>query len=114
MLHHVCHLEMVGQRVKIKDKDGEMRLVESYSGRYCPRCKDQKLKGGCCVHRDYNAAYNICSLTENLLSGDSPLGTFGGESIRSFSLFFPWRVPAAIVRMTPSHEYLTNITWDTH
>ncbi|KDD73903.1 hypothetical protein H632_c1744p0, partial [Helicosporidium sp. ATCC 50920] len=40
MLYHVCNMKMVGQRVKIKDRDGKMQLQESYSGRYCKYCED--------------------------------------------------------------------------
>ncbi|KDD72596.1 hypothetical protein H632_c3145p0 [Helicosporidium sp. ATCC 50920] len=95
---------MVGQRVKIKDKDGVMQLRESYSGRYCPRCKDQKLKGGCCVNRGYHAAYNMCSLTDCSLASP-PLELSEGSPSEVLHCFFPGRVPAAIVRMASSHEY---------
>ncbi|KDD76634.1 hypothetical protein H632_c154p2, partial [Helicosporidium sp. ATCC 50920] len=61
------------------------------SGRYCLHCKDQKLKGGCCVNRNYNAANNIRSLTENLLSGEPTRGTSGDERGPL------WLVAAAVV-----------------
>ncbi|KDD76469.1 hypothetical protein H632_c215p3 [Helicosporidium sp. ATCC 50920] len=37
MLHYVCHVILVSQRVKIKGKDGTVRVKECYSGRCCRR-----------------------------------------------------------------------------
>ena len=88
MLHHLCHMEMVGQRVKIFDKDGKLQPRVSYSGRYCQYCHDHSQPEGFCVNRDYSAAWNMPMLLLRWVFGlPTPLNFQRGVKHEGFLVY---------------------------